>query len=99
MPPTAALAPALGDLFDLVPPGTVHLVLTTPLGTAILDPFAPPDPTTTQVLQALGIGVTVRLGPPSAEEVGQPSLGENLKVLGLLAGGALLFYMTTRRRR
>lgn len=97
-----SLSPAqLGQLETLIasiPPGTVHLVLTTPLGTAIVDPFAPDAGAVKAMLDQIGVGLTVRMGPPTAEELAQPSLASNLSTLGLVLGGLALFWIVGRRR-
>lgn len=80
------------SLLAQIPPGTVSVILTTPIGTQIIDPLAPPDPATQRALEAMGIHMTVRLGAPTAEELAQPSLAENLKTLGILGAGAAALY-------
>ena len=82
---------------QVIPPGTVYVALTTPLGNAYIDPFAAAqDERTQQILQGLGIGVTFGVGPVPAEIAGAPSLVENLKVIGLVVGGFLLLRMLRR---
>jgi hypothetical protein len=82
---------------QLIPPGTVYVALTTPLGNAYIDPFAAAqDPTTQRVLQALGIGVTFGVGPVPQEIAAAPSLVSNLGVIGLVVGGFLLLRLLRR---
>lgn len=82
----------------LIPPGTMYVGLTTPLGNAVIDPFAAAqDPATQQILNALGITVTIGLGTPPPSLTAGPALGENLKTLALVGGGLLLLYLVARK--
>ena len=88
----------LPDLASLVPPGTMYVGLSTPLGNAVIDPFAAAqDPATQSLLQALGITVTIGLGTPPASFTAGPALGESLKTLALVGGGLLLVFLLSRR--
>jgi hypothetical protein len=82
----------------LIPPGTMYVGLTTPLGNAVIDPFAAAqDPATQNVLNALGITVTFGLGTPPPSLTTGPALGENLKTLALVGGGLLLVLLLSRK--
>ncbi len=95
----ALISSAIGD-GSLVPPGVVYVGLRTPIGSAVIDPFAAAqDPQTQRILQALGIDVTIGLGSPPPELAEEPPLGRNLAILGLLGVGVLLMAFSGRRQR
>lgn len=82
----------------LIPPGTMYVGLTTPLGNAVIDPFAAAqDQATQNVLNALGITVTFGLGTPPPALTAGPALGENLKTLALVGGGLVLLFLLSRK--
>lgn len=88
-------------LYDLVPPGAVHLIVRTPLGTAVVDPFTPERSDTARaIMDALGIEVELRLGPVPDEDLAAPGLGEGLGSLLMIGGviGAGLYLLASTRR-
>lgn len=83
-------------------PGLVYVAVRSPLGVAVVDPFAASqDETTNQIMQRLGITVEVGFGPPPAgllEEAAAAPLSEGLKMAGLLLlGGLGLLFLAGRR--
>ena len=86
-----------------LPANAVYVKLTTPLGVAIIDPFAAAaDPTSQGILQTLGIGVEIGFGPAPAaalEEAAAHPLMGNLQTAGLVVGGLALLWMLTGSRR
>jgi hypothetical protein len=90
------VSPRLGavDLSQLAQPGLMYIKLTTPLGDAIVDPFAAAqDSTTQQIMQRLGIGVTVGFGPAPVPAPGTSNLFQNLSLGIPLALGALALWL------
>lgn len=81
---------ALPDLSDILKPGMATIILRTPLGVQIIDPFAPADPTISSIVKALGIEVELKLGPPSEEDIAALPLSTGLT--GLLALGGFIAY-------
>jgi hypothetical protein len=80
-----------------IPPGLVYVQIDTPLGSAVVDPGASAQDSTTQsILQALGISVTFGFGAAPAPAPGQAQLGENLGTLGLLAAGGVALWLLSR---
>jgi hypothetical protein len=84
---------ALGADFPMIPQGIAHVILRTPIGIWAVDPAAPPDPTVSGIMQALGIGVELKLGGLTEADLHAPSLPSNLALLlgGLALGGYLLY--------
>lgn len=78
-------------LLEQLGPGLMYVKLSTPIGVAVVDPFAPPDPTTHAIMQRLGIEVTVGFGDAPPATPGEGSLVRNLSLGGLLGAGALAF--------
>lgn len=78
-------------------PGTATVVLRTPLGVWIVDPFAPPDPTIDKIIKWLGIEVEMRLGPPTPEDLAAPQLSTGL-VMVAGAMGLVAWNLWTARR-
>lgn len=79
------------SVFDALGPGLLYVKLSTPIGVAIVDPFAPPDPTTQKIMERLGIQLTVGVGAAPAPSADEGSLVRNLSLGGLLAAGAIAF--------
>lgn len=73
-----------------VGPGLTTIVLRTPLGVLIVDPFAPPDPTVDRIVKMLGIEIEVRLGGPTPEDLAAPQLSTGLLIL--LGAGVFIGY-------
>lgn len=92
MPDLATIANAIAS--GSLPPGVVYLHLSTPLGSAYIDPGAGgPNSTARQILDALGIEATIGFGEIPAAAANEPSLSSNLGLLGLLAAGALVVWL------
>lgn len=75
----------------------VTVVLHTPLGVWIVDPFAPPDPSVDRIMRMLGIDVELRLGPPNEQDLSAPKLSTGLVAAGGLL--AILAWQVYRRTR
>jgi hypothetical protein len=83
----------------VIPPGLVYVQLDTPLGQAIVDPFAAAQDSTTQsIMQALGVHVTLGLGPAPVPAAETPMLAENLTAIGVVGVGLLALWLMTRGR-
>ena len=79
-------------------PGMVSVILHTPLGVWIVDPFAPADPSVDRIMRMLGIDVELRLGPPNQDDLDSPKLSTGLVAAGgLLAILAWQMYRKVRR--
>ncbi len=88
--------PRVGQVPDLstLGAGLMYVKLATPIGVAVVDPFASAqDPTTSAIIQRLGIHMTIGFGPAPAPEPGETSLLSNLSVLGTLAAGAVAYLL------
>lgn len=85
------------ELLASIPPGTVTVAVRTPLGVMVADPFAPGSSQIGDTLRMLGVSINVYPGPPRPEDLSAPSLSTNLAVIGLLAGGFGLYWLTRRR--
>lgn len=73
------------------------IILRTPLGIYWIDPFAPPDPTVSRIVKALGIELELKVGPPSQEDLDAPQLSSGLLMIGGALG--LLVWNAWRSRR
>lgn len=95
---SAALGAVPPSLVDLIPDNMrPHVVLTTPIGTTIIDPLlSSQDETTQQFLQSLGIQVDVIFGPVPNDVLTRAAtepLGRNLGAILAIAGVGLLWLM------
>jgi hypothetical protein len=87
----------LAQLAGLLGPGMLYVKLATPLGSAVVDPFASAqDPTTQRIMQRLGIQLTVGFGPAPAPEPGETNLFDNLMTGVPLALGAVVLWLRPR---
>jgi hypothetical protein len=87
-------ARGVGQVPDLstLGPGLMYVQLATPLGTAVIDPFAAAQDATTQaIMQRLGIQVTIGFGPAPAPDPASGDLFANLSLAIPLALGAIAF--------
>jgi len=87
------------DLLASIPPGTMTVAVRHPLlGAMYQDPFAPGPSPIGDAIRWMGFTVEVYPGPPRPEDVNAPSLGSNLAILGLAAGGLGLWLLLGKRR-
>jgi hypothetical protein len=90
---------SIADVLAAIPPGALTVAVRTPLGVSYADPFAPGPSPVSDTLKWLGVEIAVYPGPPRDEDINAASLGQNLTVAGLVAAGAIAYFMLRPRSR